>query len=85
MQKNSKVLDDIISNKKSHHDKFGFGYNQTEKGSISKTTEKETYPKIFVETIKGERKIYKKDYRDTPSRRFIFHNKQLTYRLHEEE
>jgi hypothetical protein len=39
MQNNSKVLDDIISNKKSHHDKSGLGYNQIEKGSSSKTTE----------------------------------------------
>jgi hypothetical protein len=39
MQNNSKVLDDIISSQKPHHDKFILGYNQTEKGSISKTTE----------------------------------------------
>ena len=31
MQNNSKVLDEIISSKKSHHDKSGLGYNQTEK------------------------------------------------------
>jgi hypothetical protein len=31
MQNNSKVLDDIISSQKSHHDKSGLGYNQTEK------------------------------------------------------
>ena len=31
MQNSSKVLDDIISSKKSHHDKFGLGYNQREK------------------------------------------------------
>ena len=29
MQNNSKVLDDIISNQKSHHDKSRLGYNQT--------------------------------------------------------
>jgi hypothetical protein len=52
-------LDDIISNKKSHLDKFGFGYNQIEKGSSSKMTKQETYPKSYVETIKGDRKIYK--------------------------
>jgi hypothetical protein len=28
MQNNSKVLDDIINNQKSHHDKFRLGYNQ---------------------------------------------------------
>ena len=38
MQNNSKVLDDIINSQKYHHDKSGLGYNQTEKGSISKTT-----------------------------------------------
>jgi hypothetical protein len=30
MQNNSKVLDDIISGQKSHLDKSGLGYNQTE-------------------------------------------------------
>jgi hypothetical protein len=39
MQNNSKVLDDIISSKKSHHDMSKLGYNQTEKGSSSKTIE----------------------------------------------
>jgi hypothetical protein len=39
MKNSSKVLDDIISCKKSHLDKSGLGYNQTEKGSSSKTTE----------------------------------------------
>jgi hypothetical protein len=48
MQNNSKVLDDIISSQKSHHDKYGLGYNQTENGSRSKTTEQETYPKIYA-------------------------------------
>jgi hypothetical protein len=38
-------------------DKTGLGYNQTEKGSSSKTIEKETYPKIYAETIKGDRRI----------------------------
>jgi hypothetical protein len=73
MQNNSKVLDDIISSQKTHYDKSGLGYNQTEKGSSSKTIEQETYPKRYAETIKGDRKIYKEDYRDTPPpRRFIF-------------
>jgi endonuclease III-like uncharacterized protein len=31
MQNNSKVLDDIVSSQKSHHDKSKLGYNQTEK------------------------------------------------------
>ena len=38
MKNNSKVLDDIISSQNPHHDKSGLGYNQTEKGSSSKTT-----------------------------------------------
>jgi hypothetical protein len=64
-------LDDIISSQKSHHDKSGLGYNQIEKGSKSKTTEQETYPKIYAETIKGDMKIYKEDYWETPPlRRF---------------
>jgi hypothetical protein len=86
MQNSSKVLDDIISSQKSHLDKSGLGYNQTEKGSSSKTTEQETYPKSYAETIKGDRKIYKEDYRDTPPpRRFRFQNQQQTYRPQEEE
>jgi hypothetical protein len=40
MHNNSKVLDDVIGSKKSHHGKSRLGYNQTEKGSSSKTTEK---------------------------------------------
>jgi hypothetical protein len=40
MQNSSKVLDDIISSQKSHIDKSILVYNQTEKGSSSKTTEK---------------------------------------------
>jgi hypothetical protein len=66
MQNSSKVLDDIINNKKSHIDKSGLGYNQTENGSSSKTTEQETNPKNYVETIKGDKTIFKEDYRDTP-------------------
>jgi hypothetical protein len=86
MQNNSQVLDDIISSQKYHHDKSGLGYNQTEKGSRSKTTEKETYPKSYAETIKGDRNIYKEDYKDTPPpRRFRFQNQQPTDRPQGEE
>jgi hypothetical protein len=53
IQNSSKVLNDIISSQKPHHDKFGLGYNQTEKRSSSKTTEQEAYPKSYSETIKG--------------------------------
>jgi hypothetical protein len=81
MQNSSKVLDDIISSQKSHLDKSGLGYNQKEKGSSSKTTEQETNTKLYAETITGDRKIYKEDYRDTPpSRRFRFQNKKQTDR-----
>jgi hypothetical protein len=73
MQNSSKVLDDIINSQKSYLDKSGLGYNQTEKGSSSKTTEQETNPKSYAETIKGDKNIYKEDYRDTPPpRRFRF-------------
>jgi hypothetical protein len=40
MQNSSKVLDDIISSQKSHLDKWGLGYNKTEKGSIPKQQRK---------------------------------------------
>jgi hypothetical protein len=86
MQNSSKVLDDITSSQKSHFDKFGLGYNQTEKGSSSKTTIQKTNPKSYAKTIKEDRKMYKEDYRDTPPpRRFRFQNQQHTYRPQEEE
>ena len=72
MQNNSKVLNDIINSQRPNHDKFGLGYNQTKKLSIFKTTKQETYPKIYAETIKEYRKVYRENYRDTPPRRFIF-------------
>jgi hypothetical protein len=69
----SKVLDGIINSQKSYLDKSGLGYNQTENRSSSKTIEQETNPKIYAETIQGDKKIHKEDYRDTPPpRRFIF-------------
>jgi hypothetical protein len=86
IENSSKFLDDIISSQKSHLDKSGLGYNQMEKGSSSKTIEQERYPKIYAETIKGDRNIYKEDYRDTPPpRRFRFQNQQQTDRPQEEE
>jgi hypothetical protein len=73
MQTNSKVLNDTISSQKPNHDKSELGYNQTEKGSSSKTTEQETYPKSYAKTIKEDRKVYKENYRETPPlRKFIF-------------
>jgi hypothetical protein len=37
IQNNSKVLNKIIRNQRSNHEKSRLGYNQTEKGSIFKT------------------------------------------------
>jgi hypothetical protein len=86
MKNSSKVLDDIINSQKYYLDKSRLGYNRTENGSSSKTTEQETNPKIYAETIKADRKMYKEDYRDTPPpRRFKFQNQQQTDRLQEEE
>jgi hypothetical protein len=48
MQNNSKFLNDIISSQRPNHDKSGLGYNQTENGSSSKTTEQETYAKRYT-------------------------------------
>jgi hypothetical protein len=86
MQNSSKVLDEIINSKKYHLDKSRFGYNQIEKGSISKKIRQETNPKNYVEKIKGDKKIYKEDYRDNPPlRRFQFQNQQQIHRPQEEE
>jgi hypothetical protein len=60
MQNSSKVLDDIINSKKSHLDKSGLGYNQTEKGSSSKTTEQETNPKSLQKQSKGIKRYTRK-------------------------
>jgi hypothetical protein len=77
MQNSSKVLDDIINSQKSYLDKSRLGYNQTQNGSSLKTTEQETNPKSYAEIIKGDKKIYKEDYRDTPPpRRLRFQNQQ---------
>jgi hypothetical protein len=48
MQNSSKVLNDIINSQRPNHDKSGLGYNQTKKGSSSKTIEQETYQKIYA-------------------------------------
>jgi hypothetical protein len=86
MQNSSKVLDDIINSKKYYLDKSRIGYNLTEKGSSSKTTDQETNPKIYAKKIKGDKKIYKEDYRDTPPpRRFRLQNQQQIDRPQEEE
>jgi hypothetical protein len=81
-------LDDTINSQIPHHDKSGLGYNKIEKGSRSKNTEQETHTKIYAETIKGDMKIYKEDYRDTPPpRKFKFQNQRSTEtnRLKKEE
>jgi hypothetical protein len=81
MQNNSKVLDEIISSQRPNHDKSRLGYNQTEKGSSSKTTDQETKPRSYIEIVRGspekkeDKKFHKEDHRDTPPpRRFIFQN-----------
>jgi hypothetical protein len=66
MHNNSKFLNDIINSQRPNHEKYGLGYNQTEKGRSSKTTKQETYPKIYAETIRGDRKVYRENCRDTP-------------------
>jgi hypothetical protein len=86
MQNNSKILNDIINSQRPNHDKSRLGYNQTERSS-SKKTEQERYPKIYTETIKGDRKVYREIYKDTPPRRSIFQNQRPieTNRSQEEE
>jgi len=43
MRNNSKILDNIINSQRPHHDKSGLGYNQTERGLISKTIKKKKH------------------------------------------
>jgi hypothetical protein len=88
MQNNSKVLDDIISSQRKNHDKYIIGYSMTEKGSISKTTDQETQPRSYADIVRGDKKSYKEDNRDThPPRRFRFQNQRQseTQRTQEEE
>jgi hypothetical protein len=88
MQNNSKFLNDIIKSQRPNHEKSGLGYNQSKNGSSSKTTEQETYQKSYVEKIKGDKKVYRQNYRDTPlPRRFRFQNQRPieTNRSQEEE
>jgi hypothetical protein len=86
MKNSSKVLDDIIHSQKPYLDKSRLGYSQTEKGGSSKTIEKETNPECYVKTIKGDKKIYKEYYRDSPPpRRFRFQNQQQIEMPQEEE
>jgi flagellar biosynthesis chaperone FliJ len=60
MQNSSKVLDDIISSQKSYLDKSRLGYNQTEKGSSSKTTEKKKIQKVMQKQSKGIKRYTRK-------------------------
>jgi hypothetical protein len=94
MQNNSKVLDEIISNQRPHHDKSGLGYTQIEIGSSSKMTDHETKQRSYAETVRGsnereeDKKLHKEDHRDTPPpRRFRFQNQRQseTRRPQEEE
>jgi hypothetical protein len=75
IQNRYKVLDNIINSQRPLHDKFGLGYNQTERGLSSKATDQERYPRIYVETVRADKKFYKEDHGDTPPpRRFKFQN-----------
>jgi hypothetical protein len=77
MHNNSKVLNDIISNQRPNDDKYGLGYNQRENRSSSKTTDQETQPRNYAETVRGDKKFYKKDHRDTPPPKiFRFQNQR---------
>jgi hypothetical protein len=78
-QNNTKVLDEIISSQRPYHEKYGLGYNQTEKGSSSKTTKQRSYAEIVRGSSKKEegKRNQEEDYRYTaPPRRFIFQNQQ---------
>jgi hypothetical protein len=74
---NSKVLDEIISSQRPHHDNFGLGYNKTEKGSSSKTTNQEKKTRSYAETVRGspekkeDKYFHKEDQRDTPPPRIF--------------
>jgi hypothetical protein len=81
MQNNSKVLDEIISSQIPRHDKFGLGFNQTKKGSRSKTTDHERKQRSYANTVRGsnekeeDKKIKKEDHIYTPPpRRFRVQN-----------
>jgi hypothetical protein len=76
MHNNSKVLNNIINSKRPHHDKSGLGYDQTKRGSSSKTTDQETQPRSYAKT-RGDKKFYREDQHDTPTpRRFRFQNQR---------
>jgi hypothetical protein len=81
MQKNSKVLDEIISNQRPHHDNSRLGYTHTETSSSFKITVQETKKRIYAEIVKGsnereeDKKPHKEDHIDTPPpKRFRFQN-----------
>jgi hypothetical protein len=67
-----------------NHDKSRLGYNQTEKGSSSKTIDQETCPRSYEETIIGDKKFYKEDHMDTP-RRFRFQNQRWSEKRRPQE
>jgi hypothetical protein len=55
-QNNTRILDNIINSQRPYYDRYGLGYNlmQTEKGSRSKTTEKEA--RSYAEVVRGPSK-----------------------------
>jgi hypothetical protein len=75
MQNNSNGFDNIIKGQRPHHDKSGLGYNQTKRGSISKTTHQKRQPRSYAERVRGDTKFYREDHKNTPPpRRFRFQN-----------
>jgi hypothetical protein len=60
-------LDEIISSQRPYHEKYRLGYNQTEKGSSSKTTEQRSYVEIVRGSSKKEerKRNQEEDYKDT--------------------
>jgi hypothetical protein len=82
-QNNTRILDEIIIYQRPYYEKYELGYNQKDKGSSLKTTEKEVEKKSYAEIVKGSPKreegknIQEEDYRDTaPPRIFRVQNQQ---------
>ena len=55
-QKSTKILDEIINVEWSNHERYGLGYNQTEKGSSFMTAEEEVETNTYVEVTRGSTK-----------------------------
>jgi len=55
-QNNTKILDEISNAQCLYHDRFGLGFNHTEKGLSSMITEGEVEKKTYVEVTRGSTK-----------------------------